>query len=68
MFRIGYGNDIHRLSAGRPLILGGVRIESEIGAEGHSTPTLCYHAVTDAILGALARVDIGSHFSDTDEK
>jgi 2-C-methyl-D-erythritol 2,4-cyclodiphosphate synthase len=68
MFRIGFGNDIHRLAAGRPLILGGVRIESELGAEGHSDADALLHAVTDAILGALALGDIGSHFSDKDEK
>jgi 2-C-methyl-D-erythritol 2,4-cyclodiphosphate synthase len=68
MFRIGFGNDIHRLKAGRPLILGGVRIESELGAEGHSDADALLHAVTDAILGALALGDIGSHFSDKDER
>jgi 2-C-methyl-D-erythritol 2,4-cyclodiphosphate synthase len=68
MFRIGFGNDIHRLSRGRPLILGGVQIESELGAEGHSDADALLHAVTDAILGALALGDIGSHFSDKDEK
>lgn len=68
MFRIGFGNDIHRLAAGRPLILGGVRIESEFGAEGHSDADALLHAVTDAILGALALGDIGSHFSDSDER
>lgn len=68
MFRIGFGNDIHRLSAGRPLILGGVRVESDLGAEGHSDADALLHAVTDAILGALALGDIGSHFSDRDEK
>jgi 2-C-methyl-D-erythritol 2,4-cyclodiphosphate synthase len=68
MFRIGFGNDIHRLSRGRHLILGGVQIESELGAEGHSDADALLHAVTDAILGALALGDIGSHFSDKDEK
>lgn len=68
MFRIGFGNDIHRLAAGRPLILGGVRIESDFGAEGHSDADALLHAVTDAILGALALGDIGSHFSDKDER
>lgn len=68
MFRIGFGNDIHRLSAGRPLILGGVPIESELGAIGHSDADALLHAITDAILGALALGDIGSHFSDKDEK
>lgn len=68
MFRIGYGNDIHRLAAGRPLILGGVHIESELGAEGHSDADALLHAVTDAILGSLALGDIGYHFSDKDER
>lgn len=68
MFRIGFGNDIHRLSAGRPLILGGVQIESKLGAEGHSDADALLHAVTDAILGALALGDIGSHFSDKDDR
>jgi 2-C-methyl-D-erythritol 2,4-cyclodiphosphate synthase len=68
MFRIGFGNDIHRLVAGRPLILGGVSIESDLGAEGHSDADALTHAITDAILGALALGDIGSHFSDKDER
>src|SRR5687767_2307248 len=68
MFRIGFGNDIHRLEAGRPLNLGGVKIESELGAVGHSDADALTHAITDAILGALALGDIGSHFSDKDER
>lgn len=68
MFRIGFGNDIHRLEAGRPLILGGVKIESELGAVGYSDADALNHAITDAILGALALGDIGSHFSDKDER
>lgn len=68
MFRIGYGNDIHRLEASRSLILGGVEIPSELGAVGHSDADALLHAVTDAILGALALGDIGSHFSDKDER
>lgn len=68
MFRIGYGNDIHRLETGKPLILGGVSIESEKGAVGHSDADALTHAVTDAILGALALGDIGLHFSDKDER
>lgn len=66
MIRIGYGNDIHRLETGKPLILGGVRIESDLGAVGHSDADALTHAVTDAILGALALGDIGTHFSDKD--
>ena len=68
MFRIGFGNDIHRLSAGKPLIIGGVTIPSDFGAEGHSDADVLVHAATDAVLGALAFGDIGSHFSDKDER
>jgi 2-C-methyl-D-erythritol 2,4-cyclodiphosphate synthase len=68
MFRIGFGSDTHRLEADKPLILGGLRIESDFGAVGHSDADALLHAVTDAIFGALALGDIGSHFSDTDEK
>jgi 2-C-methyl-D-erythritol 2,4-cyclodiphosphate synthase len=68
MFRIGFGNDIHRLIENRPLILGGVEIPAEKGAVGHSDADALTHAVTDAILGALALGDIGSHFSDKDAK
>jgi 2-C-methyl-D-erythritol 2,4-cyclodiphosphate synthase len=64
--RIGIGNDIHRLVEGRPLILGGVVIESDLGAEGHSDADALTHAITDAILGALALGDIGTHFPDKD--
>lgn len=66
--RIGFGNDIHRLEAGEKLILGGIEIESEIGAVGHSDADALLHAITDAILGALALGDIGTHFSDRDER
>lgn len=66
--RIGYGNDIHRLAAGRPLVLGGVTIESDLGAEGHSDADALTHAITDAILGAIAAGDIGSHFPNSDER
>ena len=66
MFRIGIGHDTHRLVDGRPLILGGVRIQSDRGAEGHSdADTLC-HALADAILGALCEGDLGVHFPDRD--
>src|SRR5215212_3853768 len=68
MFRIGFGNDIHRFVKNKPLILGGVSIPSNAGAEGHSDADALLHAVTDAILGALALGDIGSHFSDRDER
>ncbi len=68
MYRIGFGNDIHRLETGKPLIIGGVKIESNFGAVGHSDADALFHAVTDAIFGALALGDIGSHFSDRDAK
>lgn len=68
MFRIGIGHDTHRLAVGRPLILGGVTIESERGAEGHSDADALAHAITDAILGALCEGDIGMHFPDRDPR
>ena len=64
--RIGNGYDLHRLVAGRPLILGGVTIPFEKGLEGHSDADAVCHAVTDAILGAAGAGDIGRHFPDTD--
>jgi 2-C-methyl-D-erythritol 4-phosphate cytidylyltransferase/2-C-methyl-D-erythritol 2,4-cyclodiphosphate synthase len=64
--RIGNGYDLHRLVAGRPLILGGVTIPFEKGLEGHSDADAVCHAVTDAILGAAGEGDIGRHFPDTD--
>lgn len=65
-FRIGQGWDTHRLVAGRPLILGGVTIPSELGLDGHSDADILSHAITDALLGALALGDIGLHFPDND--
>jgi 2-C-methyl-D-erythritol 4-phosphate cytidylyltransferase/2-C-methyl-D-erythritol 2,4-cyclodiphosphate synthase len=65
--RIGNGYDLHRLVAGRPLILGGVRIPFEKGLEAHSDGDVICHAVTDAVLGAAAAGDIGRHFPDTDQ-
>ena len=66
MFRIGIGNDTHRLVAGRPLVIGGVNVPHEFGAEGHSDSDVLTHAVIDAVLGALAEGDIGVHFPDSD--
>lgn len=66
MIRIGIGNDTHRLVAGRPLVLGGVHIASDRGAEGHSDADALAHAIADAILGALCEGDIGVHFPDRD--
>lgn len=68
MFRIGIGHDTHRLVEGRPLILGGVRIESDRGAEGHSDADALTHALADAILGALCEGDLGAHFPDSDSQ
>ena len=66
--RIGTGYDLHRLVEGRPLILGGVTVPSEKGLAGHSDADVLAHAITDAILGAVARGDIGRHFPDTDPR
>lgn len=68
MFRIGYGTDIHRLVVDRPLIVGGVMVESELGSDGHSDGDVLFHSITDALLGAIAVGDIGSHFSNSDER
>ena len=68
MYRIGFGTDIHRLVAGRPLILGGVRIESDLGADGHSDSDVLMHAAADAVLGSLALGDLGTHFPDDEER
>ena len=66
MIRTGLGWDVHRLEAGRPLILGGVTIPSDFGLVGHSDADILSHALTDALLGAAALGDIGMHFPDTD--
>ena len=65
---MGIGWDVHCLAAGRPLILGGVTIPSELGLEGHSDADVLAHAITDAILGAAVLGDIGMHFPDTDPR
>ena len=64
--RIGHGYDVHRLVEGRPLILGGEKIEYHLGLQGHSDADVLLHAVMDALLGAAAMRDIGYHFPDTD--
>jgi 2-C-methyl-D-erythritol 2,4-cyclodiphosphate synthase len=64
----GIGWDVHRLVPDRPLILGGVRVESELGLAGHSDADVLTHAVIDALLGAIGAGDIGEHFPDTDEQ
>ncbi len=66
--RVGIGYDIHRLVAGRPLILGGVSIPSEVGLAGHSDGDAMLHAVTDAILGAIGGPDIGELFPSEDDR
>lgn len=67
-FRIGSGFDTHRLVAGRPLMLGGVRVAYERGLEGHSDGDCVIHAICDALLGAAAAGDMGSHFPSGDER
>ena len=64
--RSGLGWDSHRIAPGRPLILGGVAIPSQFGLEGHSDADILLHAITDAVLGAAALGDIGTHFPDSD--
>ena len=64
--RIGHGYDVHRLTEGRDLIIGGVKIPYEKGLLGHSEADVLTHAVMDALLGAAALGDIGKHFPDTD--
>ncbi len=64
--RIGYGYDVHRLVEGRPLILGGMEIPHTRGLTGHSDADVLLHAIADALLGAAALGDIGTHFPDTD--
>lgn len=67
-FRIGQGYDVHQLVAGRKLILGGVEIPHVTGLLGHSDADALLHAITDALLGAVALGDIGRHFPDTDPR
>ena len=66
--RIGFGYDVHKLSEGRPLILGGVSIPFEKGLLGHSDADVLLHAIIDSLFGAAALGDIGRHFPDTDLK
>ncbi len=66
--KIGSGYDVHRLAAGRKLILGGVKIECDRGLDGHSDADVLVHAVCDAVLGAAGAGDIGDHFPDTDPR
>jgi 2-C-methyl-D-erythritol 2,4-cyclodiphosphate synthase len=64
--RVGQGVDVHRLETGYDLYLGGIKLESDLGAVGHSDADVLLHAICDAMLGALSLRDIGFHFSDTD--
>ena len=68
MIRVGLGYDVHKLVEGRKLILGGVDIPYEKGLLGHSDADVLLHAITDALFGAAALGDIGSHFPDTDPR
>ena len=68
MFRIGSGYDVHRLTTERKLILGGVEIEYELGLLGHSDADVLIHAIIDAVMGAAALGDIGSHFPDSSDE
>ena len=68
MSRFGMGYDVHQLVEGRKLIIGGVEIPFEKGLLGHSDADVLLHAISDALLGAAARGDIGKHFPDTDER
>lgn len=65
-FRIGHGYDIHRIVAGRPLVLGGVRFDTDYGLDGHSDADCLTHAICDALLGAAGLPDIGHFFPNTD--
>lgn len=65
-FRTGIGYDVHRLVAGRPLMLGGIEVPHSMGLDGHSDADVLIHAVCDALLGAAALGDIGQHFPDND--
>jgi 2-C-methyl-D-erythritol 2,4-cyclodiphosphate synthase len=66
--RIGFGYDVHRLVAGRKLIIGGVQVPYEKGLEGHSDADVLLHAICDGLLGALGEGDIGKHFPNTDPR
>jgi 2-C-methyl-D-erythritol 2,4-cyclodiphosphate synthase len=66
MFRIGQGFDVHQLTEGRPLIIGGITIPHEKGLLGHSDADVLLHTIADACLGAIGEGDIGQHFPDTD--
>jgi 2-C-methyl-D-erythritol 2,4-cyclodiphosphate synthase len=66
--RVGFGFDLHPLRPGRPLVLGGITLESDFGLDGHSDADVLSHAVAEALLGALALGDLGHHFPDSDPR
>jgi 2-C-methyl-D-erythritol 2,4-cyclodiphosphate synthase len=66
--RVGFGFDLHPLVSGRPLVLGGVAVPSEVGLDGHSDADVLSHAIAEALLGAVALGDLGRHFPDTDAR
>lgn len=66
--RVGHGYDVHRLVAGRRLVLGGIEIEHELGLDGHSDADVLLHAIMDALLGGAGLGDIGQHFPPSDSK
>ncbi|WP_251359383.1 2-C-methyl-D-erythritol 2,4-cyclodiphosphate synthase [Kangiella sp. TOML190] len=68
MFRIGHGFDVHKFGGDKPLILGGVEFPNEQGLIAHSDGDVVLHAICDALLGAIAKGDIGHHFPDTDDE
>ncbi len=68
MNRVGFGFDLHPLVSGRPLVLGGVTVPSDLGLDGHSDADVLAHAVGEGLLGALALGDLGRHFPDTDPR
>ncbi len=65
--RIGHGYDVHKFAKGRKLVIGGVDIPFDMGLDGHSDADVLLHAISDALLGAAALGDIGTHFPDTDD-
>jgi len=67
-YRIGQGYDIHRLLPGKPLMIGGLQIESPVGSEAHSDGDVLLHSLIDALLGACALGDIGDHFPPSDDQ
>ena len=67
-FRIGHGYDVHKLEEGKKFIIGGIEIDHDKGAVGHSDADVVIHVICDALLGALSLGDIGKHFPDTDDK